>query len=95
MGSTNLVSRMNERWRDAGAMPLSSSKIPVTASQPKTSAITVCPIILALLRRPRERCLDTLMKSSRKPTTPIPTNRKISSSADADGVFCVISSARK
>ncbi len=43
------------------------------------------PIIFALLRRPRLRCLTILMKSSRKPTMPQPTNRKSSSSAEADG----------
>ena len=66
-----------------------------SASQPKTRAITVCPTIFALLRRPSERCLEILMKSSRKPTTPIPTNKNNSSSAEADGWVLVIRSARK
>ena len=86
---------MKERWWDAGVTPRSSSSLGESASQPKTRAITVCPIIFALLRRPRVRCLEILMKSSRKPTTPMPTKRKSSSSADADGWVCVIRSARK
>ena len=48
------------------------------------------PAILALLRRPSERCLLILMKSSRNPTTPSPVNRNSTSSADADGAVQVI-----
>ena len=86
---------MKDRLWDAGVTCRPSSSVGESASQPKTSAITVCPTILALLRRPSERCLEILMKSSRKPTTPMPTKRKSSSSADADGSVCVIRSARK
>jgi hypothetical protein len=74
---------------------LASSSIGDRARMPNTTAITVCPIILALLRRPRLRCLEILMKSSRKPTRPMPTKRKSSSHADADGALIVISFAPK
>ena len=44
-----------------------------------------CRISLALAFRPRLRCLEILMKSSRKPTSPMPTIRNSSSRAEADG----------
>jgi len=39
--------------------------------------------------------LEILMKSSRNPTSPIPTKRNSSSSADAEGMLIVISFAAK
>ncbi len=47
-----------------GSRPRASGE---SARMPKTSAMTVWPIIFAALRRPRLRCLTILMKSSRKP----------------------------
>ena len=85
---------MKDRWREAGVWPRSSSSHGESARPPKTRAITVWPIILALLRSPRLRCLKILMKSSRKPTRPMPTKRKSSSSAEAVGAVAVISLAR-
>ena len=62
VGSAKLSqSRMNEMCFDAGVMPSSSSSHGETARPPKTSATTVWPIILALLRRPRLRCRAILM----------------------------------
>ena len=46
---------------EAGVTPFSSSSHGESASAPKTTAIRVCPIIFALLRRPRLRCLEILM----------------------------------
>ena len=79
------ISRRNDTFSEAGVRPLSSSSSGESARTPKTTAITVWPIIFALLRRPRLRCLEILMKSSRKPTRPRPTKRKSSSSAEAEG----------
>ncbi len=42
-------------------------------------------ISLALAFSPRLRCLEILMKSSRKPTSPMPTMRNSSSSPEALG----------
>ena len=96
VGSTSQsISRRNDTFSEAGVRPLSSSSIGDRARRPKTTATRVWPIILALLRRPRLRCLEILMKSSRKPTMPIPTKRKSSSSADADGGVQVSSLAVK
>ena len=80
---------------EAGVSPRKSASECEIASTPKTTPTTVCPTIFALLRRPRLRCLEILMKSSRKPTTPIPTKRNSSSSADAEGMVWVISLAAK
>ncbi len=86
VGSTSQsISRRNETFSEAGVRPLSSSSIGESARKPKTTATRVWPTIFALLRRPRLRCLEILMKSSRKPTRPMPTNRKSSSSAEAEG----------
>ena len=71
---------------------------PASARAParrRRCATTVWPTILALLRRPRLRCLEILMKSSRKPTRPMPTKRKSSSSADAEGALWVMQLGRE
>ena len=73
---------------DAGVMPRSSGNC--SDSSAKMIATSDWPAILALLRRPSERWLRILMKSSRKPTTPSPVNRNRTSSADADGGVQVI-----
>ena len=52
-------SRMNDRCRDAGVWPRESGM--VSARHANTTATIVCPAIFALLRRPRLRCLATLM----------------------------------
>ena len=82
-------------WSDAGRQPRSSSSTGERARTPNTSATTVWPIIFARLRRPVLCWRLTLRKSSRKPTTPSPTSRKISSSAEAVGAWPVISLAAK
>ncbi len=89
------MSRRNETCVDAGVLPRLSSSPGHSASTPKTSATTVWPMILARLRRPRLRCRRILMKSSRKPTAPIPTKRKRSSRAEADGSLWVMILAAK
>ena len=88
-GSSNhSMSRRKEMNSEAGVTPRSSGN----CSEPsaKRTATIDCPAILALLRRPSERCLLILMKSSRKPTTPSPVNRNRISSAEADGGVRVI-----
>ena len=72
-------------WSDAGRRPRSSSSAGESARTPNTTATRVWPIIFARLRRPRLRCRLILMKSSRNPTVPSPTNRNSSSIAEADG----------
>ena len=59
--ASQLMSRRNEIFSEAGDTPFSSSSHGESASAPKTTAITVWPIIFALLRRPRLRCLEILM----------------------------------
>jgi len=59
--ASQLMSRRNETFSDAGLTPLVSSSHGDSASTPKTTAISVWPIILALLRSPRLRCLEILM----------------------------------
>ena len=56
-----------------------------SAPTPKVSATNVWPRNFIRLFSPRLRCLRILMKSSRKPTRPIPVVRYSSSSADAVG----------
>jgi hypothetical protein len=84
-------SRMKEMYCAAGSRPVSSGNC--SARNPNTTAIAVCPAIFALLRRPRLRCLEILMKSSRNPTRPSPANRNSSSIADTDGHSAVNSLA--
>ena len=79
------MSRMNEMCGDAGVWPLLVLEPRQSARTPNTTRDHGLTDILALLRSPRLRCLAILMKSSRKPTGPQPTNRNSSSSADADG----------
>ena len=77
---------------------LPSGREPVTwdqLQQTDPQVTTDWPAILALLRNPRERCLEILMKSSRKPTTPRPVNKKSTSSAEADGLVRVSRWLRK
>ncbi len=88
-------SRMKERCCEAGILPRSSARAGERARIPKTTPTTVWPIILALLRSPRLRCFTILMKSSTNPTRPIPTKRKSSSRAEAEGMLWVISLATK
>ncbi len=82
------MSRRKEMAGDAGVTPRSSGNC--SASRAKMIATTDWPAILALLRKPRDRCLLILMKSSRKPTTPSPANRNSTSRAEADGMVRVI-----
>ena len=53
------MSRVNDSDNEAGVLPRLSGR--VSASAPNATATTVWPAILALLRRPRLRCLATLM----------------------------------
>ena len=52
-------SRVKDRWREAGVWPRSSGNR--SASRPNTIATSTWPVIFARLRRPRLRCLATLM----------------------------------
>ena len=45
---------------------------------PNNTAATSCPTSLAVLFRPRLRCRRTLIRSSRKPTTPSTSGKAIS-----------------
>src|SRR3712207_6602998 len=71
--SSHSMSRKKEMNGDAGVTPRSSGN----CSEARANRIATkdWPAILALLRRPSERCLLILMKSSAKPTTPSPVNR--------------------
>ncbi len=82
------VSRMKEIWLDAGVTPRSSGNC--SARRAKAIATRVCPESLAPARRPRLRCLDTLMKSSRNPTKPRPLIRNSTSRAETVGARQVI-----
>ena len=62
------MSRTNERLSEPGVRP---SALPKRSARiPKTVAVSTWPTILDVLLRPRLRARRSLMKSSRKPTTP-------------------------
>ena len=67
---------------DAGVRSYPSGNL--IASRANTPPTTACPASLAPLRRPRLRCMYSLMKSSAKPTRPRPVIRNSTSSPDAD-----------
>ena len=67
------MSRTYDRCTEAGLSPEPS--LNCSASTANEIPIANCPISFAVADRPRLRCLRTLMKSSRKPTTPMPVNR--------------------
>ena len=77
------ISRTREMCVDAGVTPASSGKF--RARTAKTMPTAPWRISLAFAFRPRLRCCEILMKSSRKPTSPMPTMRNSSSRAEADG----------
>ena len=71
------MSRTNEMYGDAGVRNELFGNC--SASTAKITATSVCPASFCLLRRPRLRCLEILMKSSRKPTRPSPAMRNSTS----------------
>ena len=75
-------SARKDRCVDAGVKSSPSGKW--MASSAKTPATIAWPANFALARRPRLRCMYSLMKSSRKPTSPSPVIRNSTSSPDAD-----------
>ena len=75
------MSRTKDRFVEAGLSP--SALTNRAARIPKTSAVTSCPTSLLVLFSPRLRWRRSLMKSSRKPTTPSAVVRNSTSSADA------------
>ena len=71
------VSRTKEMSGEAGVRYCSLGNC--SASTAKMTPTSVCPMSFSLDRRPRLRCLEILMKSSRKPTKPSPAMRKSTS----------------
>ena len=75
------MSRTREIWVDAGVSPAEFGNC--SARTAKMMPTAAWRISLALAFSPRLRCLEILMKSSRKPTSPMPTMRNNSSSPEA------------
>ncbi len=67
------MSRTYDRCTDAGLSPAAS--LNCSASTANEIPTPSWPISFAVADSPRLRCLRILMKSSRKPTTPMPVNR--------------------
>ena len=75
-------SARNDRCVEAGVRSYPSGKC--RASTANTAPTTTCPVSLAPLRRPRLRCLYSLMKSSANPTAPKPVIRNKTSRPDTE-----------
>src|SRR5829696_8331103 len=86
--SSHSMSRRKDTAGEAGVIPRSSGNC--NDNTANATATSDWPAVLALLRRPSERCLLILMKSSRNPTTPSPVNKNRINNAEAEGPVQVI-----